>query len=396
MSQNSDVKYIFAATECPSVELLMMYNQQKLDRENLRNVELHLADCEICSDMVEGLLHANTLENLNQSVAEITNQIQHKISQKKSNPFSISQTTYYSIAASILVLLGVSFLLIYLLGETKEDKLVTLPKPLPQLNEKEPIQSNPKLNNTDSLSTESNKINSLTNKENPKKEMNRTEKVRHSESLVSTNSTKDSRGIDANLTSGKATFETTTFQAEDLVKDSELDETKSISDLKKVSNTESGSHDNTISIQSVPSSVNTEKFIYKTLEPAVKNKQLKGDNTDLILLENGKIAFSKSNYFDAKENLSKFIYTNPENEEALYFLARSERMLKNYNNSNQYFNKLLLNKNSTFFEESEWQTALNLIDDKKDQEALLLLKKIASGKGKYAYAAAELLGEIGD
>ena len=92
----------------------------------------------------------------------------------------------------------------------------------------------------------------------------------------------------------------------------------------------------------------------------------------------------------------KLLKAEPKNEEAIFFLAKSERMLKEYSHSTSHFDLLIKNQKSIFHDEAEWQKALNLIDEKKKDDALILLTKISKGKGKYAYSAAEMLSELND
>lgn len=46
---------IFVTTDCPSQQELLDYVQGKLSPAARHEVEMHLADCELCSDALEGL-----------------------------------------------------------------------------------------------------------------------------------------------------------------------------------------------------------------------------------------------------------------------------------------------------------------------------------------------------
>src|SRR3954469_10377718 len=46
---------LFTTTQCPTQQQLLDYVQDRLAPEQQHEVELHLADCELCSEAVEGL-----------------------------------------------------------------------------------------------------------------------------------------------------------------------------------------------------------------------------------------------------------------------------------------------------------------------------------------------------
>jgi hypothetical protein len=52
---NEEYQDIFTATACPTQQQLLDYVQGRLTGEALHEVEHHLADCEMCSEAVEGL-----------------------------------------------------------------------------------------------------------------------------------------------------------------------------------------------------------------------------------------------------------------------------------------------------------------------------------------------------
>ncbi|PSL46168.1 putative zinc finger protein [Chitinophaga niastensis] len=52
---NEHFNDIFVTTGCPSQQQLLDYVQGKLTAEEQHEVEIHLADCELCSEALEGL-----------------------------------------------------------------------------------------------------------------------------------------------------------------------------------------------------------------------------------------------------------------------------------------------------------------------------------------------------
>jgi hypothetical protein len=52
---NEEYQDIFTTTACPTQQQLLDYVQGRLSAEQQHEVELHLADCDMCSEAVEGL-----------------------------------------------------------------------------------------------------------------------------------------------------------------------------------------------------------------------------------------------------------------------------------------------------------------------------------------------------
>ncbi|GEP88569.1 Putative zinc-finger [Chitinophaga terrae (ex Kim and Jung 2007)] len=52
---NEHFNDIFVTTGCPSQQQLLDYVQGKLSAAEQHEVEMHLADCELCSEAIEGL-----------------------------------------------------------------------------------------------------------------------------------------------------------------------------------------------------------------------------------------------------------------------------------------------------------------------------------------------------
>ncbi|HVI48372.1 MAG TPA: zf-HC2 domain-containing protein [Chitinophaga sp.] len=52
---NEHFNDIFVTTGCPSQQQLLDYVQGRLTPEEQHEVEMHLADCELCSEALEGL-----------------------------------------------------------------------------------------------------------------------------------------------------------------------------------------------------------------------------------------------------------------------------------------------------------------------------------------------------
>lgn len=91
-------KNIFATSDCPSPEVLQNYLNNTLSKEEKRQVEEHLIDCEMCSDELEGLASMKDIEKLPEIIDDIQQEL--GISEAK----KIRLRPVYQLAAAIAVL----------------------------------------------------------------------------------------------------------------------------------------------------------------------------------------------------------------------------------------------------------------------------------------------------
>lgn len=97
----------FNTTDCPSEQLLKNYQAGILTKTQIREVELHLADCEMCSDFVEGLSLLSNANELKNEASIIVNQINKKGTKK-------NKIWLYATAASIFIAIALSSLILFL------------------------------------------------------------------------------------------------------------------------------------------------------------------------------------------------------------------------------------------------------------------------------------------
>lgn len=117
------IENIFSKTDCLSQEQIIRYADNKSDDNELRSVELHLADCPACNDVLEGYQNLSDKNTLNARIKRINEKIDHRVkkhkiiapSEKRIKPqnktlrMRIRRTI--SVAASLLLLAAVGFLI---------------------------------------------------------------------------------------------------------------------------------------------------------------------------------------------------------------------------------------------------------------------------------------------
>lgn len=112
---------MFNPSSCPSSDVLSAYVAGKLSRAEKRAVEEHLTECEMCNDELEGLLLINPPEKADAIVAEINAEIDKRLAPGKEKSFPF----FFRIAASIVLLGGLAFLLVYQLPNKRENAILS-------------------------------------------------------------------------------------------------------------------------------------------------------------------------------------------------------------------------------------------------------------------------------
>lgn len=101
----------FNKTECLSEQILKQYQAGLLPKDKIREVELHLADCEMCSDYIEGLsLLANSKE-----LETETDIIISKLNKRTKK----NRIWMYASAASIFIAISLSSIILFIPSKNK-------------------------------------------------------------------------------------------------------------------------------------------------------------------------------------------------------------------------------------------------------------------------------------
>ena len=96
---------------CIPSDILLKYVKGELSGEERNRVEKHLASCEMCCDELEGLSSLENTDSINNIVSELNSKVDEIVEgQKKTVP---AWSAYLKIAASIILLLGVSSLIYF-------------------------------------------------------------------------------------------------------------------------------------------------------------------------------------------------------------------------------------------------------------------------------------------
>ena len=302
MSQDSDRNIIFSLSECPDEETLQLYVQQKLDKKQVRAVELHISDCEICGDMVEGMQLAGAPDELKNDIQEIKVAAKKMLEKSETKFFSISTGTSYAIAAMIVLLIAVGFFLNNYLSSKKEQALaVIIPKEAPskvdnvmpptQLDEvekpvvpaKEKVAEMPERKSLKTIPAQE----QLSETEGDNALAVVDEKI---------------KSTDANLSSGKAMMESRTAEVETAAPAPSAMDASAIESISTTGSGNSSAKDGDFSKSIKPESANKNRA--ESAGAAKKTSSVSASNETLSEVEEAKLDFTKGNYKTASKSKS--------------------------------------------------------------------------------------------
>ncbi|NQV01666.1 MAG: zf-HC2 domain-containing protein, partial [Bacteroidia bacterium] len=132
---------IFSGSGCPTHNQLKAYLDDRLPRDEKHQIESHLADCEMCSDEIEGL----SLLSDPYRLPAIVEELEHRIAAGNVRIFHLNTKMIMAAAAVIILLTGAIFIFRYIIHNQQEpmlteqqiapDTQVEMVIPLPQEQE---------------------------------------------------------------------------------------------------------------------------------------------------------------------------------------------------------------------------------------------------------------------
>jgi hypothetical protein len=117
---HKELKRIFSKGECLSLDALRLYNDGKLNKKSMHEVEMHLLECNLCSGAVDGLNSKRIAE-----VNKLSEHIQRRLAVYMNTPPPVPIMRRFGLLiVSGLLLLGVGGTCIYLAQDKKEQQPV--------------------------------------------------------------------------------------------------------------------------------------------------------------------------------------------------------------------------------------------------------------------------------
>lgn len=360
---------------CMTSDMLLKYIKGELSGFEKNRVERHLSSCEMCSDELEGLL---LLQNPD-DISKIENRLNARIDEVVDDEKKIaSWGTYFKIAASVTLLLGISSL-IYFLGFRNPNSNV--------------ISDNVILEKSKPLSVEdTNRALDIKQAESIKKMENQEFATTEASIVVNKPARSSMKSIEAEVKYvAPVVVDSVSVMVADeaVLEEVKMDVADSVSPLVSEIVAE-----NQVAAAYAPAKA--EEVDRKELA----SKKSKLDTGNAITIR-GVSSMSTST---PKKELAIKLYTVGDYQNALYLLKKLEKKypesdtihyytamcyykLNQYDSSLKAFEILTNNPNSSFYDESQWYYALSLTKIDNKQKAIDVLNKIILEESTYKDSA---------
>ena len=111
---NKDSSFIFRETGCLSEQQLIDYLDGKLNEEETHAIEVHIADCDFCSDALEGLSAIENKREISLIVRQVHNQLRHELQSHQSKTKKVKMYSWLAaLVFIILLILLIAFMATY-------------------------------------------------------------------------------------------------------------------------------------------------------------------------------------------------------------------------------------------------------------------------------------------
>lgn len=416
----NNLNNIFSESECLSEEMLYKYLEDKLTAKEKYIVENHLQSCEFCSDALEGLSLLKNVEEAKSMIGEIKNEIINKSFTKKNKIIWFDYRVKLAVAASIILLIGISFLLRYYFKRESENKIALNSSPKSEAIYKELIKTD-----TSKIGIQKEKIiqkdfeegkgiisEKLKNIETGKSQVygdgylivddtraNRkalTDEQNRNENVIIPKAENKEIALLESAEKKQDTVTTAINQENVIIKDevsNNVTLAENVITQKNYAGLEKSAE--TKEKEKTESKVESEdkKGALNQTSPAMTGQTDFG-KTDNDVLNDALLKFNSKDFVAAIPLLEQILSHNPDNYKSLYYAGVSYFNLNNAAKAIIYFDKVLKNKKGEFYNDAQWYKALALIKNENINEAKKLLIKIYNEGGSYKSQADEKLKEM--
>lgn len=411
----------------PGNDTLRLYAFNQLSKDELREVELHLLECELCSDMVEGYALLENEKNLKVDLQTITTRFENK-GGNKTPVFYLRPYFYYAIAASLVLMLGFAFFLKNGTGPQKEDNLVEL-NPPEEVKESESKSESVKIDSIENTLVTTSTLNKNTGKQIALKKVDEKSRLEDqsvsaidaeqkiSEFISATGEVgvnkndvpKESKaeedlpdlaiGGDAMQADGRKNDDvnnvTSTAPASIVVTDELVDfstatkeetkkreklsapQSRSIGDDKDVALSDTYYSEGDNLKKSAPA---------RTTMKSGGDTKAKKQNSNSVLFEQGLVLYRNEKYNLAKEKFSTSV-KNEGNADAEIFKSFVDLINKADNGNLSFVKSYIETSGNSYKEDAEWALAIYYLQQSNRTEAEKYLLKLKNSKGPYSKMA---------
>ena len=412
-----EIKHIFNHSSCLTAHEIEQYVSGTLNEKEIRRVELHLADCPMCSDEIDGYTLLKDKNSLPIIISELHKQADKKISETKIIPIQSSRKKInkriFSIAASFILLLGAGFIINFYMNNVGKD-LAEIPAVDQALKEDSGIREtgnkkeqdrNVSEKNIESSKNEKESVNDDNSSRTETEEFDNNNAV--SGSIINDETVKGNQKVtDENIREEEIDTENETI---DLI-NTDVSSDKKSSAIKNHINLNSLSKEKAVSNDksSVSKYRKSETVSSESVQPAedISFMTTRGGNHNnktvdtkefekyKSMRESGMLSYEMKIYEEALKDFSDYLRYKPTDFEIRYKYGFSYYKLKKYSKAIAQFDKLINESINTYVDDAEWYKAKSLIKLGKNTDAKVVLNKIIVKNGKYQNQALDLLNSL--
>lgn len=394
MSKQFNIDKLNKEQACFTEHDLQSYVKHKANKDLRFKIENHLLDCDVCSDVVEGLqlIHKEKnaefyLDSVKQNVKNISN----------SSSSNSSKFIWWSVAAIFIVAFGSYWFFSQqhtqlkqtdLAQRIEEKELLPLPSAEKNILDKTDMVTNDDVVDNDFVDTK--KV------ETSKKQLEQESVTKYTPTEVystvgnqlqvtnkeqegsgsANNAGQANKSIDANLT----------YSAPALAIGKSEDEKSTRGEVILDDTDENAKGDKTANEATIDTKKDRKRKM--SAKSSVADSEFASkDNfvTDEKSIQEAKKLYDKKQYNEAA-NLYTQIYYSKSNLEASYYAAMSYYKIKNYQAAKD-FCKVNINAKKEFFEEAQWLQYEILMSENNTEKAKELLQEISKQNSKFAKQA---------
>jgi len=343
---------IFEAGDCLSIEQMQAYLAGKLSAKEVYLFEKHLNACALCRDEFEGLQAMKKPEQLPKVIEKLNSEVDEFLLHNKKLAAK-RKSIFLRIAAVIIILIGSVFFINYYVQYNTQSY---------QVSDYKELEINPLIvpelpkavsNEKKIIKNEAKKTEKKTVKEDLQMKIKapQPEKVPAEKKLVE----KEYADVPAADVMAEYTEEVSAIAMEDEVSEGEED-------------------------------IPEDSMANLTISRAkMASKKLVAE--EKAALNNGIFFYEQGDYSTALKFLKEAEKLEENPEKTNYYLGLTYFSLNKNIKAGKYFDKLLQNKSSVYYEDALWQKALLLIAQNKTKDARRLLNQIIQDSLKYAEKA---------
>lgn len=368
---------------CIPSDVLLKYVKGELSGEERNRVEKHLASCEMCSDELEGLSSLENTDSINNIVSELNSNVDEIVEGKKK--IVPAWNTYLKIAASIILLLGVSSLIYFAAFRNTPSTMMSsnigfeIAKPsaimdsFRTLDKKEVEGVKVKTNQLFAKSEESRR-NTKTAK--PKIE-SKEEEVKYDSPVV----------VDSVSVNEKPSMEVVVSDVSDSVLPERIEVAMeemvvTASAAAKVENTE---NKKMLSQKNAPSTDISQKIVIRGVS---SNSHISTQTYNSTMIQ----AINLYNVGNYKKALLFLIVNqlsskSPESDTSQFYTSMCHYRLGRIDSAIVVFEKLLVHRQSVYYNEGKWYYALSLLKSRNKDNAIKVLNEIIAEESTYLDSA---------